>query len=257
MTSTLIIRLGTIDWIDLTAPEIDPTQDFYRSVLGWSHEASTTPMGTYYIANAGGHEAAGLMASAPGQRMPPAWTVFVRVSSADDTLAAAETAGGTAVAPAFDIPGGARIGVLSGPDGAMLAVISGGPEPAADEPPLRRNAPGAVGWCELLTRDPHAALSFYDALFGWMVVRDDATGYSVFRLGDRDVAGLLPMPQEMPAEAPTHWLVHFHVADLDTAVSTAERTVGMVARPPAEIGGVRFAVLSDPNGAVFGLLQLP
>ena len=256
MTSQ-ITRLGTIDWIDLTVPAVDQAQDFYRAVLGWSYEASTTPMGTYYIAQAAGHEAAGLMAPAPDQDTPPAWTIFVRVASADDTLAAAETAGGTVLAPAFEIPGGARVGVLSGPDGAMLAVISGGPEPAADEPRLRREAPGAVGWCELLTRDPHAAVSFYDALFGWMAVRDEATGYSVFRLGDGEVAGMLPMPAEMPPEVPAHWLVYFHVSDLDAAVRSAEAGGGNVEKAPVEMAGARFAVLSDPSGAVFGLLQLP
>ena len=256
MTSTLIARLGTIDWIDLTAADVDRAQDFYRDVLGWTYEATTTPMGTYYLAHAGGHEAAGLMAPAPGQDTPPAWTVFVRVPSVDDTLAAVETTGGMVLGPAFDIAGGARVGVIAGPDGAMLAVISGGPEPAPDEPLLRRDVPGAVGWCELLTRDPHAAVSWYDALFGWMAVRDEASGYSIFRHGDRDVAGMLPMPAEVPAEAPSHWLVYFHVSDLDAAVRSAEASGGMVAKPPAEMGGMRFAILSDPSGAVFGLLEL-
>ena len=113
----------------------------------------------------------------------------------------------------------------------------------------------AVAWCELMTRDPHAALSFYDAVFGWDAVRDPSTGYSTLRSGDVTVGGLLPMPDEVPPQAPSHWQVYFGTDDLEGSVGEVIAAGGQVLRPPAAVAGFRFAIVADPCGATFGLLS--
>jgi uncharacterized protein len=249
-------RIGTIDWVDLTIPDADAACGFYASAFGWRFERSDSPMGVYHVAKVGGHQAAGIMAGAPGGEAPPAWTVFVRVASMEETVAAIGNSGGTVVVQPFPIPGDARVAVVSDPVGAMFAVIAGGPLPDPGEPPLRREEHGAVGWCELLSRDPHAAVSFYDAVFGWQAHLDTATGYTVLRLGDIDVAGMLPMPAEVPAQAPSHWLVYFNTSDLDATVEAVVKAGGSVGKPATTVGEIRFAVLADPAHAMFGVLAL-
>lgn len=250
-------RLGTIDWVDLSTPDVDRSRTFYSAVLGWTYQTSTTPMGSYHLALADGQQAAGMMASDPASAAPPSWTSFVRVSDVHEAVVACADAGGSVLAEPFEIPGGARVAVIADPTGAMLAVISGGPEPAADEPPLRRREHGAVGWCELMSRDPHASVSFYDAVFGWQAERDPASGYSIFRLGELEIAGLLPMPDEMPPEVPSCWQVYFEVADVDGAVTSAVAAGGTVDKQPTSVGAMRFAVLSDPTGATFSVITTP
>ncbi len=254
MTSPPDARQGTIDWVDLNTPDVEVAVPFYSQVLGWAFETSTTGMGTYHLARAGGYDAAGIMASPPGSDAPAMWTVFVRVADVAETGAAVVNAGGTVLAEPFEIPGGARVAVVADPLGAVLAVISAGPEPGPDEPLLRRAEPGAVGWCELLTRDPHAVVNFYDAVFGWQPVLDPASGYAVLRLDELDVGGLMAMPAEVPAEAPSHWMVYFTVADVAAASEVAAAAGGTVLRPATTAGPMTFAVLADPAGATFGVM---
>ncbi|MGD9998374.1 MAG: VOC family protein [Ilumatobacteraceae bacterium] len=248
-------RVHTIDWVDLDTPDVDGARAFYGRVLGWTYQTSRSDMGDYSIAMVGGHHAAGLMAGDPDSPAPPSWTVFVRVPDVDETSAACVAAGGVVLASSFEIPGGAHVAVLADPAGAVFAVLSGGPEPDPGEPALRRDEPGAVAWCELMTRDPHGAVSFYDAVFGWVTARDAATGYSMMRSTDTDVAGLLPTPAEVPAEVPSVWQVYFGTDDVDRSVIAVVEAGGAVERAPADVDGVRFAIVSDPSGATFGLLQ--
>ena len=254
MASVPSARLGTIDWVDLTTPDVEIALTFYERVLPWTYESTATAMGTYHVAKVSGHDAAGLMAAASGSETPALWSVFVRVASVDETLAAVTNAGGTVLAPPFDIPGGARVGVAADPLGAAFAVIAGGPQPGPDEPPLRRAEPGSVGWCELLSRDPHAVVNFYDAVFGWRPELDPQSGYTTLRLDGTDIGGLLAMPAEVPDEAPSHWLVYFTVDDVTAAAEATATAGGIVLRPPLVIGPVTFAVLADPQGAAFGVM---
>jgi hypothetical protein len=249
-------RIGTIDWVDLSTPDVDAARTFYALVLGWSFESTNTPMGSYHIALAGGHQCAGLMAADPAASGPPQWTIFVRVVSLEETVSAVTLAGGTILAHPFDIPGGARVAVAADPAGAVFAVIGGGPEPAPGEPALRRGEAGAVAWCELLSRDPHAVVGFYDAVFGWQAGHGQPTSYTVFRLGRVDVGGLLPMPDGIPPEAPSHWMVYFHVPDVAAAAASAERAGGSIPKPATVVEERTFAVLADPAGVIFGVLGL-
>ena len=255
MTATTL-RIGSIDWVDLSTPDAQVACSFYAAALGWTFEHSESPMGTYHIAMVGGHQAAGLMASEPGSGTPSAWTVFVRVASMEETVAAVINSDGKVLAAPFEIPGGAQVAVVADPTGAVFALIAGGPEPDEGEPPLHRAEPGAVAWCELLTLDPHTAVGFYDAVFGWQAVLDAASGYSTFRHGDSDVGGMLPMPEEVPAEAPSHWFVYFHSQDLAATITATVNAGGAVMKPTTTVGPVTFALLADPAHAMFGLLDL-
>jgi uncharacterized protein len=251
MTIT-VSHIGTIDWVDLSAPDPAAAQTFYAKILQWTYEASESAMGTYHFAMTDGHLAAGLMATAPGGAS--GWTIYVKVSSLEETLAAIVDASGSVITPPFEIPGGARIAVAADPAGGVFAIIAGGPEPDITEPPLRRAQHGAVAWGELLSRDPHAAISFYDAVFGWQATLDPASGYTTLRLDEIDIGGLLPMPPQVPTETPSHWTVYFHVSDIASAVHTALTAGGTQLVEPTKVGAMTFAVLADPAGATFGVL---
>ncbi len=254
--SAITSRTNAIDWVDLSVPDADVACDFYAKVLGWTYDRSESPMGVYHVASAGGHQAGGVMAAGPGNDSPPMWTVYVRVASMDEAVAAVTNADGAILMPPFEIPGGATIAVVADPTGAVFAMMAGGPDPDEGEPPLLRPVAGAAGWCELLTRDPHAAISFYDAAFGWQAHLDPPSGYTILRLGERDVAGMLPMPAEVPAEAPAHWMVYFNSADLDATLRSVVEAGGAVLKPSTTVGSVTFALAADPANAMFGLMAL-
>jgi predicted enzyme related to lactoylglutathione lyase len=66
----------------------------------------------------------------------------------------------------------------------------------------------------------------------------------------------MPRPKEMPAEVPDHWLVYFGTEDVDAQAKQATEKGATIIVQPTEIPGTgRFAVLLDPQGAVFALFK--
>jgi predicted enzyme related to lactoylglutathione lyase len=57
---------------------------------------------------------------------------------------------------------------------------------------------------------------------------------------------------------PPHWLVYFAVSDCEGQTALAQSLGGAVRLAPTDAGGIgRFAVLVDPQGAVFAVIQPP
>ena len=67
--------------------------------------------------------------------------------------------------------------------------------------------------------------------------------------------------RELPADAraqgvPSNWLAYIGSPDVDATAKQAERAGAKVLMPPTDIPTVgRFAIVQDPQGAVFGILQ--
>ena len=117
---------------------------------------------------------------------------------------------------------------------------------------------GTFCWNELMTRDVKAAAKFYSELIGWNAVESGMPGmdYTLFKVGDKDVAGLMEMPKDTPEQVPAHWMGYMAVSDIDDVVKRTPELGGTVLHGPQEVPGVgRFAVIQDPTGAVVSLLQ--
>jgi predicted enzyme related to lactoylglutathione lyase len=121
---------------------------------------------------------------------------------------------------------------------------------------LDRPVTGGPCWTELGTSDLEAAKRFYTAVFGWRPgtdPRQEAGGYTVAHLGDAAVAALTPLYQE---SQPVAWNVSFAVADADAAAQLVRAAGGLVLLGPMDVFDMgRFAVATDPTGAVFQLWQ--
>ncbi|AGT07612.1 VOC family protein [Paracoccus aminophilus] len=116
---------------------------------------------------------------------------------------------------------------------------------------------GSPCWYELTTPTGRldATCAFYGKVFGWTVQSAGMEGFDYRLAGDARgmVAGLMALP---PEEVPPHWKIYFTVESADQAAAEISAAGGRVLQEPADIPGTgRFAVVSDPAGAVFGLLQ--
>jgi uncharacterized protein len=117
---------------------------------------------------------------------------------------------------------------------------------------------GAFSWMELMTSDPKAAEAFYSQLLGWELEPAPMghVGYTAVKAGGQAIGGIMAMPKEVPPGMPSHWGAYVTVTDIEATVKKAQSLGGKVMVPPRDIEKVgRFAVLSDPQGAVFSLIQ--
>ncbi len=106
------------------------------------------------------------------------------------------------------------------------------------------------GWYELMTPDTAAATAFYSAVVGWQARDSGMPGqsYTILSANGADVAGAMGM---VPG-APPCWTGYIAVPSVDDYVGKVTAAGGSVQRPPEDIPGVgRFAVVADPQGAVF------
>jgi uncharacterized protein len=115
-------------------------------------------------------------------------------------------------------------------------------------------------WYELMTTDPKAAQSFYTRLLGWGLQDFNAGAnepYVMWTRSNQPFGGVMTLPEEArKMGAPPHWLAYVDVAKVDATVEQAKGLGAKVYVPPMDIpGGGRFAVLADPQGAVFGVVS--
>jgi predicted enzyme related to lactoylglutathione lyase len=59
-----------------------------------------------------------------------------------------------------------------------------------------------------------------------------------------------------PTDSTAHWATYITVNDVDEAASKVEPAGGTVIVPPTDMGPGRFAVLQDPQGAVFSVIKM-
>ena len=116
-------------------------------------------------------------------------------------------------------------------------------------------APGVIGWNEVMTSDKAGSVAFYTKLFGWttedMQLPDGAT-YTTFKQGDRPVAGCMALDGK---EAQPMWLNYVNVADIDASIAKAKRLGGTILEGRTDLPIGSFAVIADPQSAVFAFWQ--
>jgi len=113
-------------------------------------------------------------------------------------------------------------------------------------------------WYELMTTDTEAAKAFYRAVVGWKTQAfGGGTHYDVLDAGDGQVGGIMALPPEAAATGlQPCWTGYIGVDDVDAAAKRIEEAGGTIHRAPEDIPDVgRFAVVADPQGAVFMLLK--
>jgi uncharacterized protein len=117
----------------------------------------------------------------------------------------------------------------------------------------------AFGWAELNARSVETGLPFYTSVFGW-TVRTSPMGegqppYHEFQIDGRSVAGATELNPMVPAGVPNYWLVYFAVGDVDASHRKAVELGAQEMVAPMDFPGGRFSIVSDPDGATFGLLK--
>lgn len=248
---------GTFCYPETAVEDVSRATAFYGGLLGW--EFRPVPGGGYHLAHRNGKLVAGLYALTPEMKqrhIPENWLSYVRVDSTDGVAKKAAALGGRVVHAPFDLPGIGRMAMFEDTSGGLFAVW----EPKGLEGVGLVDEPGAPCWFELYARDVAKAKAFYSGLFGWtwasMPSCTTKGEYTLFRLGDLPVAGLMEMLPEVFEDTPPHWDPYFAVEDCDATVKKCASLGGEVRLEATDIPDVgRFAVLHSPDGACFSVMQ--
>lgn len=249
---------GTFCWTDLAAHDVKVAEQFYTTLFGWT--AEHTRFGpaeddVYVMLRKDGRDAAALYPTDPTQRsqgVPSSWLNYVTVESAAQAATRARELGGTVLADAFEVMDFGRMALVSDPTGAVFAAWEPGNHIGAGI----RDETGAMCWNELGTRDPTRAGEFYGALFGWAPRPFDGGNmpYTMFMLGDTETAGMYRVTPDM-GDMPVAWAPYFAVDDTDETARRVEALGGSVLHPPFDLTAGRWALLRDPQGAMFNVIR--
>ncbi|MFZ0664331.1 MAG: VOC family protein [Acidimicrobiales bacterium] len=239
---------GVPSWVDIGTTDLAAGMAFYSELFGWTGQDMGEDAGHYTIVSKNGKQVAAI---SPAQDAgPPRWTVYVNVDDADAVTKIVEAAGGTVIVPPMDVMSAGRMAIFQDTTGAFIAVWQAGDHLGAD----LVNEQGSLVWEELSTSDLEKSKAFYTAVFGWGWGGSDE--YAEAQVNGRTVAGVMPRPEGMPAEVPDHWLVYFGSDDVDEDAKRAGGLGATVVVDPMDIPNTgRFAVLVDPQGAMFALFK--
>jgi predicted enzyme related to lactoylglutathione lyase len=156
--------------------------------------------------------------------------------------------------PPTDIPNVGTFAVIQDPQGAVFGVLDTKGRPGGwNGTPVV----GRFSWHELMAMDHNKAFEFYKRLFGWEKTGEMDMGggntYLMYGKG-KPFGGIFTRPPEMASMRP-FWLSYIHVKDVKKAVDTATKAGAFVQRPPMPIPGGMIAILGDPQGAAFAVVD--
>jgi predicted enzyme related to lactoylglutathione lyase len=100
-------------------------------------------------------------------------------------------------------------------------------------------------------------MDFYSKLFGWVMKTNpsDPQQYTELSNQGRPMGGMMQIQKEW-GNVPPNWLAYFMVANCDATAAQVTERGGSIKMPPMDIPKVgRFAVVADPQGAVFAIFQ--
>ncbi len=246
---------GTFCWVDLATTDTAGARQFYGSLFGWTAGDTVDVGEPYTMLFKDGKDVAAMHPLHDNWKainVPSHWMSYVLVSDIGASTDKAQKLGAQVLVPPMDVLDSGRLSVLMDPAGATFSLWQAGKHAGAG----LVNEPGSFCWNELMTPDPAKVTPFYTGLFGWTTRTQDmgpAGDYTLFLSGEKMQAGMMGWTQSPPS-----WLVYFTVENCDQSAEKAGTLGATVVSPPMDIPNVgRFAVIRDPQGAYFAIIQMP
>jgi predicted enzyme related to lactoylglutathione lyase len=256
--STMTSGPGDFLWYDVMTTDPEAGRAFYKAVFDWNMADAGVQGHEYTVLSVGSTGVGGLMRlpdDAKSMGVPPCWTGYIGSADVDSDAKRLTAAGGSVRKPAQDIPGVGRFAVVADPHGAVFMLF----KPTGTETPgpaLPPEAPGNIGWRELMAGDGAAAFAFYAEMFGWTKAEAHDMGpmgvYQLFAKDGVTRGGMMTKMPEMPVPC---WGFYVNAEAIDAAAARVTRAGGTIVNGPMEVPGGQWIVqCTDPQGAHFGIV---
>ena len=247
---------GKVIWADLVTPDLAAAKRFYGQLFGWSFNDIHTGASDYSVALLDGRPVGGLFQRSikAGEQRQPAWLTFISVRDVAETERSILSHGGKVLAPPRIYADRGRQAVFADPQGAVFAVL----QSSSGDPQDLLAGPGEWIWSSVIARDPDKDAAFYQDVFGYEVFElpsDDGAARVVLSSDDYARASVNPLPAGSVRRHP-HWLNFIRVVSASETAARAEALGGRVlVQPFLDRHGGQVAVVADPTGAPFGVLE--
>ncbi|QWF69399.1 VOC family protein [Methylomonas paludis] len=246
-------HVGKFIFAELATSDLSKAERFYADLFGWSFREVNIAGKQYAEASIAGHPIAGLVQNS--QHLP-SWLSFIAVDDVEAYKTQALAHGAKLLSAPQTVPKRGQQAVFIDPQGAVFAVLAADGGDPADQLAL----PGEWIWSSLITGDPEGAAAFYQNLFEYEVFElaaDPGTQHLLLATDNYARASVNSLPADTP-NMHAHWLNYIRVDDVPGAVAKLTSLGGKVLIPPRlDRHGGKLAVVADPAGAVFGILEWP
>ncbi len=247
-------RPGKIVFAELVTPDLAAVEPFYASLFGWTFTESQAGETKYAQASLDGRPVAGLVQRPLPNGRHSGWLTFIAAGNLGQVDASAVQHGARVLFAPHRFANLGDEAVLADPQGAVFAVLAS----SSGDPPDVLAAPGEWIWSSLITTDPEADAAFYKALLGYDIVplpsMSDAHHLLLAAEG-YSRASVNPIPRSHP-DAHPRWISYLRV-DNASAMATRVTALGgrVILAPHQDRQGGQIALVADPQGALFGLME--
>jgi len=247
---------GKMVWADLTTPDLAAAEKFYGGLFGWTFQRIRAGEVNYAVAMLDGRPIGGMVEKPipAGQHQQSAWLTFFATNDVEDGKKVAVSHGAKVLADIKSYPMRGRQCVFSDPEGAVFALLNSSSGDMPDYLP----ATGDWIWSSLHAKDAGAEAAFYQNLLGYDVFdlpSDDGLEHLILSTDNYARASANDLARG-PARRRTHWLNFVRV---ENAAEITAKVVAMGGRvlvePRVDRHGGMVAVVADPAGAPFGLME--
>jgi hypothetical protein len=251
------VPAGLPCWVEVSCLDEAVTKQFYTGLFGWKYGVRrdpAAPTGRYWIASMGGTPTSVLYQR--GTRSAPGWTLHISVPHTASAAEWVEHLGGTVTLGPMAIPG--RGNILHAVDACGAPVVFW---ETPEDWEFATDEPNAFSGADLNTHDGVAADHFYTKLFTYschQIGDGESVDYAEYLIDHTPVLYRYVMGAEYRRDTPPHWMVYFEVdpaRGVDATAGQALMLGGSVVVQPYDTPFGRVAILADPDGAVFAVID--
>lgn len=251
---TMAIPTGRFVWFEYVGKDPKKAQGFFGELFNWKTSNMPTPDGgSYTMITLNNQEIGGYRPPADGAPPQAHWVSHLQVEDAVSTAAKIKSLGGKIRKEPQKMGDMGTMAMVVDPTGAAYALW----QPVKSEGSGDyKDMPGAWCWNELMTDDPGKAVTFYKQVGGFEEEKMEAPGMGTYHMLKRDGKGRAGIVKKVTPDSPTAWVPYVQVSNVDQTAEKAKKLGGTIKVPPTDIPNIgRFAIFTDSQGAVMGILQ--